>query len=161
MKTHKKFLLPFILLGFSTSPIFAGTTTSILQVSATAGTGAGGSCTVIAGSLNFGDYNGSELTTSSTITADCGGASIPWTVELDGGNSTDPNNRQLVGTNPSNTINYQVYNDSGHFFPFIPGNSFGGNGDQTPLPYFFGLIPAGQTPADDDYSDTLIVTVTF
>lgn len=46
MNINKKILLPLIFLGLSALPVFAGTATFRLQVSAMAGTGAGGSCTV-------------------------------------------------------------------------------------------------------------------
>jgi spore coat protein U-like protein len=73
--------------------------------------------------------------------------------------------RQLTGIVNTNLVNYGIFQNVGHSIPW--GTTFGvdtvtlvGTGaNQTTTVY--GQIPSGQTVASDQYSDTILITVTY
>src|SRR5437588_5517689 len=86
----------------------ATTSPGVLTVTAIVGT----SCTIANATLNFtANYDGTaDVTGSKTLTVDCGGEIIHWTLSADGGSSTSVADRTMKkGT--TDTLHYQLYTD--------------------------------------------------
>ena len=87
---NKPIIAPLIF-SVITIPVLAATTTSILQVSVSAGAGTGGSCIAQFSAVNFGTYDSANNSaTTADVTIDCGGESRSWSLVIDGGNSQAP-----------------------------------------------------------------------
>lgn len=122
------------------------------------------SCTTSATNLAFGNYTLSALSGTSTITVTCTSGSTVK-IGLNGGTGTGATVTNRKMTSGANTLNYGLYQDSGHATNWgnTPGtdtvNTTGTGVAQNFTVY--GLIPASQTSPIASYSDTITVTVTF
>lgn len=136
------------------------------------------SCTVSSPTLPFGVYDPLAVTPldmTATLTVTCGGIGgllgvlVSYTVSASTGNSGSFASRHLV--NATETLNYNVFLNAAR--TQIWGDGTGGTFlisgsmllslliSQTHTHTLYGRIPAGQNPAWGNYSDTLILTVTF
>lgn len=129
----------------------------------------------------FGGYDpisansASPLDGVATATIDCTSTkkseTLNVSVSLSTGLSGSYSTRQMQGTNPLNTLNYNLYIDAAR--TQIMGNGTGGsvtdNGSasiskNSPVSFtetIYGRVPAGQDTAVGNYNDTLIYTLNF
>lgn len=148
--------------GLSASSALATTVSSTFGVSANVPN----NCTIAATSLNFGAYNAADLPATNSVSVICTNTT-PYNVALNQGTGTGATTttRILTGTTPSNTLQYHIYQNSGHTTNW--GNTIGtdtqtGTGTGSVQDYTgYGLIPAGQTILPDTYSDTITASVIF
>ena len=122
------------------------------------------SCTISATNLAFGNYTLAQLDAASTITLTCTNGTTAK-IGLSAGAASGATTALRKMTNGSNTLNYQLFQDSGRTTNW--GNTVGtdtvnttGTGAAQPLTVF-GRIPASQTSPTGSYSDTVVATVTF
>ncbi len=121
--------------------------------------------------VNFGAYNvfdASPLDSTGSVTLYCSSVQPTdlVTIELGGGNSSNPASRYLLSG--AVTLNYNLYLDPSR--SVIWGNGSMGTSvlgpqsiaDMTPTTWtVYGRIPAMQNVAAGSYSDTILVTVQF
>jgi spore coat protein U-like protein len=146
--------------GNGITPASAATDTANLTVSASVAA----VCNVQAATLAFGAYDPTagdlDATTSVDVTCTPG---TTYEVGLGGGGAGDVANRQMA--NGPATLNYSMYRNAGRTLNW--GNTptidtvagVGGGGVISHTVY--GTIPADQFVAIGDYSDTVIITVTY
>lgn len=123
------------------------------------------SCTVDANPLDFGsvsDLDGNAASSNLSVTCTLDG---PYTVALDGGSvSGDVNDRRMQRASGPETIDYQLYRDSGHteLWGDTPGSVVAGTGtgNAQSIP-IFGLVPPQGLAPPGTYQDVITVTVTF
>jgi spore coat protein U-like protein len=133
------------------------------------------SCTVAATGVNFSTYNplsASPNDATSTVTVDCQnlivGLFVNYTVSLSSGSSGNYTQRHMQSG--SSTLNYNLFLTASH--TTVWGDGSGGTGTNglaailivgdTQTPYTaYGRIFAGQDRAAGNYSDTIIVTLTY
>lgn len=148
-----------VLLSSQVHALTAGTT---FQVTATVDP----SCVVSATTLAFGTYTpGTAKPGTSTVSVTCTNLTS-YSVGLDAGAGTGASIATRIMNSSANTLNYSLYQDSGH--ATVWGNTVGtntpaastGSGAQQDITVY-GLIPSAQTPAAGSYSDTINVTVTY
>lgn len=142
-------------------PIIAATTTANLNVTANVIT----SCTVTAGTLAFGDYDpvaGANLDQTGSFQVACTKGTSPQ-IGLDNGANFNVTRRMTNGTD---FLGYEIYKETGR--TNIWGNTGGGlvtigplssNALQTQTVY--GRVPFGQDVGTGNYTDTVVITVTF
>lgn len=105
-----------------------------------------------------------ESDSIATVTTNCtSGAGY----DIGMGLGANPNvlQRQLKGLTATNLVNYGIFQDGAHLIPW--GTTLGVDtvtlvgtgGNQATTVY--GQIPSGQTVASDQYSDTILITVTY
>lgn len=151
-------------------PAQAGTTTTTFQVTATVVT----SCVInSAGALGFGNYDvnaGSALTGTSIINVNCT-KNAPYTIALNYGVHGGTVANRIMQDAGTDTINYNLYTDSGFTKVWNSTCGAGNNCDsgtgagpgvgnqQTYTVY--GQLPAGQNAPAGSYADTITVTVNF
>ncbi len=123
-----------------------------------------GSCTVTTTPMDFGQLT--DLTTvkdtTNTVTVNCS-RRTPYTVSLGNGTSgaTSPGTRRMTATGTTNTISYGVYTNAARSVLWgVNGFSGRGNGNNQ-IYTGYGRLPAQGFPDAADYSDTLIVTITY
>jgi len=143
--------------------IASSTTTTTFAVSANIPV----SCTVSAVPLTFGNYTGLVLPVTTTVSATCTNGHA-YNIGLDAGigsGATVAIRKMTGGGASSSTLNYSLYQDSGH--TTVWGNTPGtntvsstGTGVQQNFTVY-GQIPAGQTSVAGNYVDTITVTVNF
>lgn len=132
-------------------------------------------CEVSASGVNFGIYSPDALSDSDstgTITLRCSNLVsllVPYSIALSSGFGASYSNRALVGA--VNNLQYQLYSDSAR--SMVWGDGSGGTTTvdgvvllQAIIPLetdivVYSRIPALQETAAGDYTDTIIVTVTF
>lgn len=157
-------------LAIASLPAQAGQTQTTFQVTATVVT----SCVInSAGNLGFGNYDvtaGTALTGTSTININCT-KNAPYTIALDYGSHGGTAANRIMQDTASDSLNYNLYTDSGHTLVWNSSCGTGNNCDsgtgagpgvgneQTYTVY--GQIPAGQNVPAGSYSDTITVTVNF
>lgn len=138
----------------------AATATSTFQVTANVQS----VCQISAGNLNFGNYSGVQLTSTSNISVTCT-QNQAYDVGLNGGsNALAVNARKMTG--PGGTVlGYGLYSDTNHTTNW--GNTVGtdtvrrnGNGNNQSLT-IYGLLPANQLVQPGAYSDTITATITY
>jgi spore coat protein U-like protein len=144
-----------------------GTATATFTVSLTLQA----NCTTSANPLNFGT-NGvlnSAINQQTSVGVTCTNTT-PYNVGLDAGSvsGSSVTNRLLAGTasgNTSTTVQFQLYQDSGHTTAW--GNSQGtntvggtGTGSMQSISVY-GQIPSQSTPRPDTYQTTVTATVYF
>jgi spore coat protein U-like protein len=125
-------------------------------------------CTVSATNLDFGSQGSlaSDIDTTNSISLTCSSGTA-YTVGLNNGNSggTGPATRVMANTTNADTVTYGIYLDAGRTQAWGDGTtgsvaSGTGNGSaQTFTGY--GRIPAQPTPSAHDYTDTVVLTVTY
>lgn len=138
---------------------YADTATSTFNVTANIPT----SCSVTSGGdLAFGDYTGTQIDSTTTVSVTCtsGGA---YTVGLnDGQHFSSPNRRMLHGT--VDFLNYELYKEDART------NRWGNSGDDlvsgtgsgsAQSLTVYGRLPGSQSLIAGAYTDTITVTVTY
>lgn len=120
-----------------------------------------GSIGVLGGS--GGNVNNDQTT---TVAVQCTNTT-PYNIGLDAGTTTGGSvgTRLLLNTNTNETVQYKLYQDSGHSTNW--GNTVGtdtqsATGSGASQSYtIYGRIPPQNTPTPGSYSDTITVTVTY
>jgi spore coat protein U-like protein len=125
-------------------------------------------CTVSALPLAFGNYSSTAASAANTTIGVICTSGTSYTLGLDAGTGTGATtaNRLMTGVlNPSATLAYQLYSDSG--LASLWGNTVGtntvagtGNGLLQNLTVY-GKVPSGQNVAAGAYQDTVTVTLTY
>lgn len=147
------------------TPAVAGTATAQFAVTATIASG--GTCTIAAAPLNFGQYDPTSTSPNdaqSQITVTCP-TGTTYNLGVDSGLT---GNRQMVSPDDvGEALNYQLYADSTRGIPLgALGGSTGAteSGTGTGAPHnisIYGEIPAQQTVGSGSYSDTVTATISF
>ena len=150
---------------------WAGTSTANLTVQVTVTA----SCTINASTLNFGTVAGTVLATtlqsgSTTVAVTCTNSS-PYSIAMDNGQNVSGAQRRMA--NGGNFINYNLYTDSAHTYPWTTATSSTtctttndcflgtGNGSSQTV-NIYGTVPATSTaPTPGTYSDTVTMTITY
>ncbi len=122
-------------------------------------------CTVTAAPLDFGSVGlmTGALAGTSTLSVTCP-PGVPYTIGLDGGLSqaSNPQARQMRGA--LGAVAYGLYRNSARTLPWgnLSGQTAGGNGTGAAqsIPVY-GLVPEQDLPGPGDYTDTVVVTVTY
>ena len=166
----KKLLTGLIVASLTTLSIngIAGTDTTTLSISATAV--AGCSFDTNSYNLDFGNYDGSSIaSTSVNIGFTCATAGVGYTIEADNGNNFDVGNGDRRMTDGAgNYLTYDITQDAGFTQPLgtiaagaeISGTS-GSAGVSNSITIYAGM-PNGQTiSAAGTYNDTVTLTLTF
>ena len=143
--------------------IFAATTTSNFNVTATVSN----ACqNLSANNISFGTYDplsGSDSTSTGSISVQCT-KDAAYALSLSTGSSSSYTNRTM--SNGTDTINYNLYNDSGHTTVWgdgtnststVSGTATGGTDSST----VYAKATAGQSVSAGSYSDTITVTITY
>jgi len=145
------------------SSSLAGTTTTTFGVSATVIN----QCIVSATNLAFGNYDPTssvDTTSSNTLSVTCT-LSDPYTIALNGGTTSGGNISQRKMTTGSNTINYNIYQDSSHTTLWgdgTTGSTEAGTGSGIVQTYTaYGIVPKQQVIPSGVYTDTITVTLNF
>lgn len=161
MKLMPKLL--FAILSVIYVPGWAATATSAIAVSATVLS----VCTVLPGTLVFGDYNGTEKSVTGSFTVTCTtGTGYSIALGAGDGASATTAERKMTSILTAGTLKYTLYKEVGH------SNIWGDSGGDivtgltgTGLPVIhdvFGVIFADQYPkAAIDYTDSVSITVTY
>jgi spore coat protein U-like protein len=161
---HLSRISPFLLaLVIGTTPVSGQTSTATATISVTATVLS--SCTLTAQPLAFGNYSAVILNATTTLSVTCTNGSA-YTVALDLGTGSGATvSARKMTYNTTNTLNYGLYQDSGH--ATIWGNTTGtnteagtGTGSLQTLTVY-GSIPASQFVVPGSYSDTVTATITF
>ena len=167
-KSHIYCAIPCVLLGLlASAPAWAGTQTTTMTVTANVID----DCSVSATSVAFGNVN----VTSASAAAGTGGITVrctagtAWTATASAGSGTGAtvNLRKLtLGVDPTKTLNYSLYVDSGYVGIWgdgstgtaVTGTGTGVNDTRT----IYARIPTGQSgAAQGAYSDAVTVTVNY
>jgi spore coat protein U-like protein len=139
---------------------------ALFLVAAAARPAAAASCTAFASSLVFGDYAGSTLDVTGTITVTCT-SGTPYRIGLNAGNTpgaTVTNRLMFGGTGGQNTLGYQLFSDAARTINW--GNTIGtnwvsGTGNGSAQPYtIYARIPANQASPQGSYTDTITASIT-
>jgi len=151
--------------NFSCGPSLSGRATS---VPFTVRTTNRSTCTVSATNLDFGTQASlaSDIDISNSISLTCSSGTA-YTVGLNNGNSggTGPATRLMANSTNADKVTYGIYLDPGRTQPWGDGKTGGvasgiGNGSaQTFTGY--GRIPGQSTPSAMDYTDTVVLTVSY
>ncbi len=122
-------------------------------------------CSISATALAFGTYSGSQVNSTSTITATCTNTT-PYNVGLNAGTASGATvtTRKMTGPN-SALLKYSLYSNSGRTTNW--GNTVGtdtvagtGSGGAQTLTVY-GQLPAGQVVTPGSYADTITATLTY
>jgi len=119
-----------------------------------------------ASTLNFGSTGVlvAAVNGTSTIQVQCTNTT-PYNIGLDAGTGSGATVTTRKMTNGANTINYSLYQDSGHATVWgttIGTNTVSATGNGASQSYtVYGQVPAQTTPAAAVYTDTITVTVTY
>lgn len=153
-------ILGTAILGLSSAGAMAATATSNFQVTANVQA----TCQISATNLNFGNYSGVQVDSTSTITVNCT-QNQGYNIGLNGGSSSQPVNARKMSGPGGTVLNYALYRDNNRTSNW--GNTVGtdtqqGNGsgaDQTLTVY--GRLAANQLITPGAYSDTITATITY
>ena len=143
--------------GNGDTPALAATDTANLTVMATVN----GVCDVAAATLDFGVYDpaAADRETTTTINLTCT-PGTPYDLGLGAGGGSSVTTRRMV--NGTATLNYEIYSDANRLDNWgetVGTDTVSGNGTGSHTVY--GRIPAGQFVDTGNYTDTVIITVTF
>jgi spore coat protein U-like protein len=155
---------------YSATNCLTAPTTAIPQPGLDAAGVVPNSCFITTNPLDFGSTSSLQggQTGQTKITVHCNSGTT-YTVALGGGNSNaaDPAQRKMTlngAAGGTNTITYGLYQDNGHTTPWgwLP-NTTVTRGAWTAVPDIpvFGYVPPQPTPTAGNYSDTIVVTVSF
>jgi spore coat protein U-like protein len=122
-------------------------------------------CTIAANPLNFGNYAGALISSSTTISVTCT-KSANYNLGLSAGLSTGATVTTRKMTGPSSSLlNYKLFSNSGYTTNW--GNTVGtdtvagtGSGVAQTLTVY-GQIPAQQFVRPGSYTDTVVATLTY
>ncbi|HKF49868.1 MAG TPA: spore coat U domain-containing protein [Terracidiphilus sp.] len=138
---------------------------ALLFLAALAAKPAAASCTAYASSLVFGNYSGSLIDVTATVTVQCTTANSAFTLGLDQGQHGTITNRVMFGgSGGSNTVGYQLFSDSARTINW--GNSSGtwvtGTAAVANQGYTFtvyGRMPANENSPTGSYTDSVYIWV--
>ena len=159
----KKILSISAILALSLN-LSAATATTNFNVTATVAS----SCQINSASeLAFGTYDplsATDVESTNTISITCSNGTA-YSVGLDGGSSTDVNGRTMEGGTDS--LSYAIYSDAAK--TTIWGNTVGtdtidgtsSSSSSTIDLTGYGVLTAGQDVVPDNYTDTIVATVTY
>ena len=142
----------------------AGSDTDSFEVTATVLA----SCDVIADDLTFGDYDpiaAANLDAETTLSVTCtNGTPYHVGMSLGSGSGASMATRRMTKTGGTQTLSYVLYQDTQR--SVLWGNTGGdrvdATGDGTPdLIHVYGRVPMQQTAPTGDYTDTIVVTVSW
>jgi spore coat protein U-like protein len=146
-----------------TSSNSAGTITTTFGVSATVIN----QCLVSATNLAFGNYDPTsniDTTSTNTLSVTCT-LSDSYTIALNGGTTSGGTIAQRLMTDGSNTINYNIYQNSAHTTLWgdgATGTTEAGTGTGIVQTYTaYGIVPKQQVIPTGTYTDTITVTLNF
>jgi spore coat protein U-like protein len=153
-------ILALSFLGISALSASAATSTSTFQVTANVQS----VCQISGGNLNFGNYAGVQVTSTSTLTVSCT-QNQAYDVGLNGGSNSLPvTDRKMSGPGGA-VLAYGLYSDSNYGTNW--GNTVGtdtvrrnGNGNAQTLT-IYGRLPGSQLVQPGAYSDTITATITY
>jgi spore coat protein U-like protein len=155
-----KFAAGFCLAVVAT-PAMSATATTTFAVTATVQA----TCQISATPLAFGTYSGTQIDTTSTITATCTN-STAYTIGLNAGLGIGAltNNRLMTGPAAAVLV-YSSFRDSSRTLNWgivqaVDTLAGTGNGSAQTITVY-GRLGAGQLVAPGSYSDTLTATITF
>lgn len=125
-------------------------------------------CTITANSVKFGNYNpvsGAPLNKNGRITAVCNGKGT-LTVSLSTGQSGSYTPRYMISGTTTDHLDYNLYTKAARTIIFGDGTAgtqtvsknYNNNKKNFPV---YGQIPALENVAAGNYSDSIIVTITF
>lgn len=121
-------------------------------------------CTISANPLNFGNYSGAVVNSTTTLSVTCT-SSTPYDVGLNAGTASGATVTNRMMTGPGGALlDYSLYSNSAHSTNW--GNSTGswvagtGTGSAQTLTVY-GQIPANQHTVSGTYTDTIIATVNY
>lgn len=152
----------FVALGVSQAlaPVaaYATTTTGTIAVSATVLS----TCLVGSGTIAFGNYAGSELSGSTSISVTCTSGTT-YSVLINGGASGGDTTTRLMAGPSTDKLQYKVWQDAGHSTNWNDSDStVAGTGNGlAQLINVYATIPASQSVTAGSYTDTLTVTVSY
>jgi spore coat protein U-like protein len=122
------------------------------------------SCNITVTNLFFGNYTGTQLDETSTITVTCTKGKA-YSVGLNAGLGSGATLASRIMSSGSDALTYGLYQDSNRTLNW--GNTVGndtvsgtGSGSTQNIPVY-GRIPANQIAPAGTYSDTVTVTVYF
>jgi spore coat protein U-like protein len=126
-------------------------------------------CTAYASSVVFGNYTGSLIDVTATITVTCDTAGTAFQIGLNAGNgpgATITNRMMFGGTGGSNTLGYQLFNNASRTINW--GNSSGtgwvtgtATAANTAMPYtIYARMPANENSPLGSYTDTITASIT-
>ncbi|MEZ5958914.1 MAG: spore coat U domain-containing protein [Hyphomonadaceae bacterium] len=126
------------------------------------------SCDVTADDLTFGDYDpiaAADLDAETSVSVTCtNGTSYNVGMSVGGGSGASMSERFMTKAGGSETLSYVLYQDDQRsvLWGDTGGDRLAGAGDGTPgsIPVY-GRIPMQQAAPSGDYSDTIIVTVSW
>lgn len=163
----KKVLLVSILaasLGVTSTQVMAAEASANMQVSANVSS----VCSVAVDPLSFGDYNpisSSPTDASTTVRPFCTNGQA-YTLSANGGLHGNIAQRAMQDQG-GDSLNYNIYTDEARSIIWGDGTTGGsqtipgtGSGAQQAVTVY-GRIPASQTVAQDSYTDTTAVTLTY
>lgn len=159
-------LFAVLVLFAAASSASAATSTTSLSISANVAA----NCTISQGNgLSFGDYTGSQLQTTGSLSVTCTSGTT-YTIGLSQGSGPSTSNRKLrqnVSQSPS-FLEYALYYDSGMTQNWgdvtdSSPNLYSGTGNgQAQSVTAYGVVAAGQSGlGTGSYSDTLTATITY
>jgi spore coat protein U-like protein len=161
----RRILLTAAALGlalFAAPALAQSTNTGTLAVSATVVT----SCEITATPLGFGNYDGAQNDSTSTITVNCNTASVPYDVELGNGGNWSGTTRQMA--NGAARLGYALFSDAGRttLWEGVGVVQSGTTSAATPSTdstiVIYGRIPANQILTTTGlYTDSVTMTVSF
>jgi spore coat protein U-like protein len=158
-------------LALACSPAFGQATTATANVGVSATVVP--SCSISTSNLSFGNYtasSGTANTTTATLSFTCT-STTTWWIGLDAGtNSGSTSNPRIMSDGSGDSLNYDLYQDSGHSTVWgntsgtgvtssSTGQSAGTGSVQTATIY--GLIPIHQYVVPNAYTDTVVATINF
>jgi spore coat protein U-like protein len=149
--------------SFATTGMSSATFNVTAQVNAT--------CVInLASALTFPAYapNQGAQASTSTISVNCTNTT-PFNIGLNAGTGTGATVTNRLMTSGTNTLNYSLYQDSGH--SLVWGNTVGTNtvsgtggglgGGSAITKTVYGQIPSQPGTPPGNYADTITVTVTY
>jgi spore coat protein U-like protein len=146
------------------SPAWAASVSAQFNVTATVLK----NCAVSASDLAFGNYtagSGSPVTATTTVSVTCT-AALPYTVALDGGQTTSDVSARAMTDGAAHNLSYGLYTTNGYGTVWGDGSAGTstvagtGNGAAQAVTVY-GRIPASQFVAAGSYTDRVTVTVNY
>jgi len=153
------FVIATLALGVSTATAETSTSTLLAMVYVRQDT----AVTVSADPLNFGTVNSDQNKSGqTTLHVTCSPGGRPYEIEADSGLHPDGTNRRMLALHGSDHMYYYLFTDTINLEYFGPGSGIPGIGTGSEQLFTIGaVVPNHSGIASDDYSDTVVITVTF
>lgn len=127
------------------------------------------SCSAYASGIVFGNYSGSTVDVTATITVSCDTVGTAYQIGLNAGNAPGATltNRMMFGGNGgTNTLGYQLFSNASHTINW--GNTSGtgwvtGTGGAASVPQqytIYAQMPANENSPQGSYTDTITASIT-